>query len=222
MSSRCGRAGSRATDATIGRLRGLRAGGPTRADRAALMPVRGRTLRRDRISRIGGAVVLALVLALGCAGPGGRRPETVRPIRVSDAVGLGDPARRASTRLTVQGLDDDAAGSLERARGSYERAIQVDATNPYAYLALARHYLDGASPRIGDAERATLLIDQAAALFEAEGMREPRVGVHLMGLRGLAMYATGNDADAALYLDRARELAPEVWGDGYLSAEELR
>ena len=136
---------------------------------------------------------------------------------MSDAAGLGDPARRASVRLVLQGLDADAAGDLERAQGSYERAIQVDATNPYAYLALARHHLDGR-----DADHATHLIDQAAALFEAEGMREPRVGVHLMGLRGRAMHATGRGDDAIMYLERARQLAPEVWRDGYLSAEELR
>lgn len=163
-----------------------------------------------------------LLLALGCAGSGRRPVETVRPIRVSDAVGVGDPARRASTRLTVQGLDADAAGAIQRARGSYERAIQVDATNPYAYLALARHYLDAADTDPADADRAVPLIDQAAALFEAEGMREPRVGVHLMGLRGRAMRETGQEVDAELYLERARELAPDVWGDGELSAVELR
>jgi len=167
-------------------------------------------------------VVVALLHTVACATGTGRPVETVRPIHVTDAVGLGDPARRASTRLTVQGLDADAVGALERARGSYERAIQVDATNPHAYLALARHYLDADDHDLRDAERATHLIDQAAALFEAEGMREPRVGVHLMGLRGRAMQAAGQEIDAELYLARARELAPDVWGDGALSAEELR
>jgi tetratricopeptide (TPR) repeat protein len=172
----------------------------------------------DVIAWVAAALV---VIASGCVGPGGGRVETVTPIRVSDAVGLGDPARRASTRLVVQGLEADAAHAYERARGSYERAIQVDATNPYAYLALARHYVDleAADPR--DAERSLLLIDQAAALFEAEDMREPRVGVHLMGLRGRAMRTTGQEEDAALYLDRARALSPAIWGDEYLSAEEL-
>ncbi len=164
---------------------------------------------------LGGLVALLGVSA--CAG--GSRPSVapVTPIRVSDAAGLGDPARRASTRLVVQGLDADAAGRRARARGSYERAIQVDPTNPYAYLALARHHLDGS-----DADHASYLIDQAAALFEAEGMRESRVGVHLMGLRGRAMHASGRGDTAELYLERASQLAPEIWGDGYLSAEELR
>ncbi len=170
---------------------------------------------------MGGALWLGVLLVSACARPWTKpepTPEPIlEPIRVSDAVGLGDPARRASTRLVVQGLDADQAGETERAQGSYERAVQVDATNPYAYLALARHHLDGS-----DIEHATHLIDQAAALFEAEGMREPRVGVHLIGLRGRAMQMSEEDADAALYLDRAAVMAPAVWGDAYLSAEELR
>lgn len=163
------------------------------------------------------AITCGMGFVAGCVSDSPQTTRPVRPIRVSDAAGLGDPARRASTRLVVQGLDSDAAGQSQRARGSYERAIQVDATNPYAYLALARHHLDGS-----EADHATYLVDQAAALFEAEGMREPRVGVHLMGLRGRAMQATGGGEDAELYLERASELAPEIWGDGYLSAEELR
>lgn len=169
------------------------------------------------ITRTGGLLWLAVLLASGCARPPTLVEETVDPIRVSDAVGLGDPARRASTRLVVQGLEADEADESERAQGSYERAIQVDATNPYVYLALARHHLDGS-----DAEHATYLIDQAAALFEAEGMREPRVGVHLIGLRGRAMLLDGRSEEAVLYLERAGAMAPSIWGDGYLSAEELR
>jgi len=177
---------------------------------------------RSPITHLGGVIAVTVCLMLGCAGTGRQRVQTVEPIRVSDAIGVGDPARRASTRLVLQGLDADADMETDRARGSYERAIQVDATNPNAYLALARHYLDFDDPTGEDAARATHLIDQAAALFEAEGMREPRVGVHLMGLRGRAMQASQSDADAALYLERARALAPDVWGDEYLSPEELR
>jgi tetratricopeptide (TPR) repeat protein len=179
--------------------------------------------RRGTLTSLLGLVLppialLALLFVAGCATfgqPG--RDEFVDPIRVSDAAQTGDPARRASIRLVLQGLDADTDGHTERAQGSYERAIQVDPTNPYAYLALARHYLDGYQ-----AERALPLLDQAAALFEAEGMREPRVGVHLIGLRGRAMHASGQAADAIIYLDRAAELAPRIWGDGYLAPEELR
>ena len=138
-------------------------------------------------------------------------------IRISEVVDEGDPARRASTRLVAQGLEADAVGRVEQAQGSYERAIQVDPTNPYAYLALARQRLDAA-----DSGGAIELLDQAAALFEAEGLAGPRVDAHLIGLRGRALQAAGRRRDAALHLERARELAPTVWGDGYLGAEELR
>ena len=65
------------------------------------------------------------------------------------------------------------------------------------------------------------LLDQSAALFEAQGLREPRVGVHLLGLRGSAFVLEGRSADATLYLERAQELAPGVWGDDQLEADEL-
>jgi uncharacterized membrane-anchored protein len=157
-------------------------------------------------------------LLVGCGGFGQRAVEApVKPVRVSDALAESDPARRASLRLVLQGLDADGAGRIERAQGSYEQAIKVDPTNPYAYLALARHRIEDR-----DTDDATRLLDQAAALFEAEGLRNESVGVHLIGLRGLVMRAEGRDEDADLYLDRAAEIAPEVWGDGDLSADELR
>lgn len=164
------------------------------------------------------ALVLFVIASAGCATRRmGSAEETVEPVRVSEFLLEGDPERRASMRLIMQGLDADSLSRSERARGSYERAIQVDPTNPFAYLALARQALDG-----GDPEQALQLLDQAAALFEAEGMRNPRVGVHLMGLRGRAFHASGRGEDGVLYLERARTLAPEVWNDGYLSAEELQ
>jgi len=164
------------------------------------------------------AFVLVALFGWGCAGLGGSSAdERVEPIRISSQLSEGDPARRASMRLVVQGLAADVDGLPERAQGSYERAIQVDPTNPYAYLALARHRLDGP-----DSAGAVDLLDQAAALFEAEDMRNPRVGVHLIGLRGNAHHANGRGEDGVLYLERARVLAPDVWRDGHLSAEELR
>jgi tetratricopeptide (TPR) repeat protein len=157
-----------------------------------------------------------LLVLGGCQGFGPPGTGQVEPLRISEKLGEGDPARRASTRLVVQGLESDVRGETDRAQGSYERAIQVDATNPYAYLALARHHLDGEEPR-----RALHLLDQADALFEAEGGNDPRVDVHMMGLRGRAFHAIGRGEDGVLYLEHARELAPEIWSDGYLSAAEL-
>ena len=98
---------------------------------------------------------LVLTLLVGCATPLRRGG----PLRVSDMSEEGDPARRASTRLVVQGLDSDAAAQPTLAVSQYERAIQIDPTNPNAYLAMARHHAD-------DAPRLSLsYLDQAAILF---------------------------------------------------------
>jgi len=169
------------------------------------------------------ALVLAWLLAglAGCALlPMGREPvrgETVEPVRISSLVSQGDPARRASLRLVVEGLEADGRGTPERAQGSYERALQVDPTNPYAYLAVARHYAEGSDP-----QWALSFLDQAAALFEAQGELSPGVDVHLLGLRGQVLYADGEIEQGLQYLEQAWELAPEVWADGQLTADELR
>lgn len=160
-------------------------------------------------------VGLALLVSFGCVRRA-PRPEIVEPMRASEMLDSPDPARRASTRLVIQGLDADANFDPVRARGSYERAIQVDPTNPMAYLALARHDLDAL-----EGQRALQLLEQASGLFEAEGLRVDRVGVQLMGLRGRAYEIIGEEGGPEL-LDRAAALAPEVWGDGDLSPEELR
>ena len=161
--------------------------------------------------------VMILAWIVGCGTPQPAPRKTVEPIRISQAVGQGDPARRASIRLVLQGLDEDEAGRPQRARGSYERALQVDPTNPYAYLAMARHDL-----ALGEPEDALDFIEQAAALFESEGLRRPEVGVHLIGLRAEALRAGGRNEEAQVYFETAGDLAPEVWGDGVLSVSELR
>lgn len=144
-------------------------------------------------------------------------PESVvQPYRVTDFLGRGDPARQASLRLVVQGLEAEQRQRVAPARVDYERAIQVDATNPWAYLALARYYVEQA-----EVGRVDALLDQAAALFEAEGLREARIGVYLIGLRGSAFALQGREVEATIYLQRAGSLSPMVWGDGQLSAGEL-
>ena len=162
------------------------------------------------------ALLLAVSVALvaGCAvrlapPPGGDS------LRVSDAALEGDPTRRASLRLVLQGLDEDGAGRADRARSSYERAIQIDSTNPYAYLALARHEVEAERW-----DRALEALDQAELLFGAEGA--PGLEAHLVGLRGAARLGKGYGGDAGVLLDRAGRIAPEVWADGRLSAAELR
>jgi tetratricopeptide (TPR) repeat protein len=99
----------------------------------------------------------------------------------------------------------------------YERAIQIDPTNPFAYLALARHFADRLEPT-----RTLEYLDQAELLLESQGLHSPRVEPHLVGLRGSALQAAGRTAEGAALLVRARDLAPSVWGDARLSPEELR
>jgi len=161
--------------------------------------------------------LLAALALLACA----RLPASVapapQPLRLSDLADEGDAERRTSMRLVLQGLDADADGRPELALGGYQSALRVDPSNPYAYLALARHHLHGASP-----ERALSFLDQASALLAAQGALSPRVEPHLEGLRGAALLAGGRSAEARPHLARARTLAPQAWNDGSLSARELR
>lgn len=127
----------------------------------------------------------------------------------------GDAPRRASTRLLLEGLDADVAGRPDAALAQYERALQVDPTNPYAYLAVARHELHAARP-----ERALRFLDRAEALLpepDAPGAR-----AHLLGMRGAALRETGRAEEGLALLERARRLAPEAWSDARLDARELR
>jgi tetratricopeptide (TPR) repeat protein len=174
---------------------------------------RGTARRLARRVWLGALLATGGALAAGCALPPAPGPGTT--LHVSDAALEGDPARRASLRLVLQGLDEDEEGRRRAALSSYERAIQLDSTNPYAYLALARHEVEAARWN-----RALEALDQAELLFGPEGA--PGVEAHLAGLRGAAGLAKGYGADAEALLDRAGSLAPEVWGDGFLTAGELR
>ena len=155
--------------------------------------------------------ILLTALVQGCAG---LRPQ---PVRVSEQADDGDPARRASMLLVVEGLDADANFEPDSARDLYQRALQVDPTNPYAYVAIARHRVDGTNPA-----SALPFVDKAQALLEAEGALTPGVEAHLEGLRGSALLGAGRREEAMPLLLRARTLAPETWSDGRLDAEELR
>lgn len=162
------------------------------------------------------ALLLSLLVGPSCA-LRLRPPRTVEALRVSEVVSEGDAQRRASNRLLLRGLDADAAGQRERALGIYEEALRVDATNPYVYLAIARYHAEGPDP-----SRAFSFLDKAHSLLEAEGGVSPRVEPHLVGLRGEALYASG-DVDAGLpLLEQAWDAAPDVWADGRLTAAELR
>jgi tetratricopeptide (TPR) repeat protein len=170
------------------------------------------------MSSSGAATALALcgLLATACASfaPGG---APVGSFRLTDVADAGDPERRSSMQLVLQGLDDDADVRSARALSSYENALRVDPSNPYAYLALARHYVYGPDP-----ERALPYLDKCHSLLRSQGAWSPRVEAHLEGLRGAALTASGRTSRGRLHLERARTLDAAAWGDEYLAASELR
>ena len=143
--------------------------------------------------------------------------QSVEPVRLSSVASAGDAARRASTRLALEGLDADEAAQPALAADRYARALQVDPTNPWVYLALARHRLDEGRP-----VDALAALDQAEARLRAEGDLAPGVEVDLVGLRGAALTASGSPERGASLLQDAAQRAPGVWGDGQLDAAELR
>lgn len=163
---------------------------------------------RSALRRI--AVPLAAALLAGCAAPGAKQRE----LHVSE-VDEGDPARRASLELVSRGLTRESA-QPELAVSDFERAIQIDPANPYAYLALARHYATR------DPDRALEHLDQAEALLESEPEVSPGVEAHLLGIRGMALRTNGDIRGGDALIDRASSLAPDAWQDGELSPDELR
>ena len=182
-------------------------------------------LKRHRSWHAAVPLATALALLAGCAGTASR-VAAVRggPLRISEVAGAGDPTRRASTRLVANGL---AADDPQRALSQFERAIKIDATNPYAYLALASYEIQW-----GDVERGVQSLSQAELLLDSERRNSPRVAPHLAGLRGRAQMRFADDRSATnghgdvskgkSLLKRAGLLAPDVWGDGWLSARELQ
>ena len=129
----------------------------------------------------------------------------------------GDPARRASNRLVVDGLDADAAGATDRARSRYQRAVQIDASNPFAQLALARHCVE-----TGDPAQAIAHLDHAELLFESDLELRRSFETHVAGLRGLAERELDPPNGGVVLLEEARRASPQIWGDAWLSAHELR
>ena len=156
-----------------------------------------------------------IALVGGCAGP--TRAPRKAVLRIAEIDHLGDARRQASTRLVVEGLDAEMASTPQRALSRYQRAIQIDPGNPFAYLALARYYA-----AIADPERALEHLDRVQSLLDPDGVLYRRAEPHLRGLRGRALAEAGRPADAGPLLAEARRLAPSVWGDGRLDASELR
>lgn len=135
---------------------------------------------------------------------------------LSDFAKRGDARRQASTRLILSGLNFDQAGKLDQAAAQYELAIRLDPTNPYAYLAFARHYCESSDPL-----RSLSYLDKLESLQPSHELPKG-ARVHLVGLRGWALSETGESNIAMKHLAKAKVLSPRVWSDDRLSPEELR
>jgi tetratricopeptide (TPR) repeat protein len=155
--------------------------------------------------------VLAVLLGAGCQLTPAVFPR--EPLHLSELGSAGDPARRASMRLVLAGLDADTRGRGAEASSSYQRALQVDPNNPYAWLALARQEVFD-----GDPDRGLSHLDKAQALLGTD----ERAAAHLAGIRGAGLVAIGKRPLGEPFLREARELAPDTWTDGMLDASELR
>jgi tetratricopeptide (TPR) repeat protein len=138
-------------------------------------------------------------------------------LRVADVADSGDEVRRASQRLVLEGLRADSQLDEERALGLYQRALQVDSGNPFAYLALARQCVERDEP-----ELALEYVERARDLFAGDALYTRGAEVHLDGLRGAALSQSGESVPGGELLERAARDAPDVWGDGRLDADELR
>jgi tetratricopeptide (TPR) repeat protein len=162
--------------------------------------------------RPAGTAVLLLLAVAGCQGP---RAATLpgEPLHLSRVAREGDPARRASMRLVLSGIDADEAGRSAEASSLYERALQVDPTNPYAWLALARQEVFE-----GDPDRGLANLDKAETLL----VSDETAAAHVAGIRAAGLRAVGQGALAEPFLREARERAPAAWADGKLDAAELR
>lgn len=170
-------------------------------------------MSRRALAGPGRLLVAVAALSFGCALPS-LEPEP--SFRLSSLGQSGDPARRASTRLLLVGLGHDAQGLPSKALSQYERALQVDPNNPYAYLVLARHHAEGVEP-----SRALAFLDRADALLGQEAYVPPGVQAHMVGLRGVVLRASGRADAGHPLLARARALDPDAWSDARLSAREL-
>jgi tetratricopeptide (TPR) repeat protein len=158
---------------------------------------------------------VSVALIGGCAAP--TRAPRGAALRISEIDRLGDSRRQASMQLVVEGLEAEIASMPQRALSRYQRAIQIDSGNPFAYLALARHFAE-----IADPQRTLEHLDRTRSLLDPDGTLYQGAEPHLLGLRGRALAELGRPTEAEPLLAEARRLAPTVWGDGHLDARELK
>ena len=99
-------------------------------------------------------------------------------------------------RLVLSGLDADEARRSAEASSLYERALQVDPTNPYAWLALARQEVFE-----GDPDRGLANLDKAETLLTSDDA----AAAHLAGIRAAGLRAVGKPGLAEPFMREARD-----------------
>ncbi len=170
------------------------------------------------------ALLAAALCGLGgCAGaPAGRFPDAARtrgmrpePFHLAEHLEEGSPSWRASMHLVAEGLRVEAEGRPGEAVERYDRALQLEPANPYAFLAIARYLAEHGRP-----DTALGHLEQAEALLASRGT-PPGLRPHLRGLRGFVLRELGDREGGTRLLDEARRDAPDAWADGFLEAEEL-
>ena len=161
-----------------------------------------------------------ILLGSSCAPQEGTSPTSLASpepsFHLSELIRKGDARRQASTGLVLTGLDFDQNGRPDRAAAQYQLAIQLDPSNPLAYLAFARHFCDNSNPL-----QSLSYLDKLENLQPIHQLPHG-VRAHVAGIRGWALLEDGNLERAIPYLRQARSLAPSTWADARLSPEELR
>ena len=117
----------------------------------------------------------------------------------------------------IEGLEADSVGESLRVRSRATSArVRLDATNPIAFLALARHHVGDRQSRRGER-----LPRPGSRALRGRGRAGSAVDVWGIGLRAWIDRAEGHEAEADSRFEAARELSPEIWRDELLSADEL-
>ena len=156
------------------------------------------------------------------------RTMLLRPVTSCDFVtllpvcpGNGLPVYREFDAAEVEGLQQMIASddwTAMRARPPWDRALALatwfeDREHQFG-LALNGLWQDSGAV-LADPAR----LDRVLQEFERRLAEQPDEGV-LAALAGFALLAAGRDAEAATWLDRARTMEMDDWGQAYLSAVE--
>lgn len=142
--------------------------------------------------------VLALSLAWGCATKVYDREDAMREEAFPDmSFESSSPRRQASLEITREGVAESKRGFYLRAMKKYEKAIDIDPTNPYAYF----HY-GLARQRTKDYGQSMRLLEEAGNKFGSNEHWQSRVYTY----RGLNYMNMGRAEEAKESFEKALKL----------------